>query len=70
MGKKLTRQEWLERNKKLPIALIEKPLKYILNRTTTRDEKGGQVLDPKYIAAYEFAKAGQGQIVQQIAKSV
>jgi hypothetical protein len=70
MGKKLTRAEWLTRNKALPIALIERPLRYIANRTNYRNDKGELVLSSAFIVASGLAERGIGRGVQEIARSI
>lgn len=67
---KLTRKEWLVRNIALPVALIQRPLRYIASQTNTKDEKGNTVLSPTFIMAHEMAQAGQGGIVQAFAREV
>lgn len=77
---KLTRAEWLSRNKALPVALIQKPLRFIREKTSSTvpelDSKGNdtgrrvQVDSPQYKFAYEAASYGYGSYVQNMARSV
>ena len=77
---KLTRSEWLERNKALPIALIQKPLRFIRESTVsveaekTVDGKDTgrkiRVESAQYNFAREAADYGFGSVVKGIARNV
>ena len=41
-----------------------------MGKKLTRDENGNTILDPRYLAARDFANCGQGQYVQQIVRGV
>lgn len=56
--------------KKLGPGLIQKPLRHIGNRINTKDAKGKIVFRKQYKAAYIFARNGNGDRVQQIARSL
>lgn len=64
---KLTKEQKQARWVALPISMIQRPLRYILNRTTTKNENGEKVLDKRYHRARLAACVGLGEIVKQMA---
>lgn len=72
---KLTREQKAANYKALPVALIQKPLKFIKNRTMVPDEvaegeKPTFSVGSEYLYAKKAAEYGYGDIVQSIAKKI
>ena len=71
---KLTREQKAARYKALPIALIQKPLKFIKNHTMIQENdaegKPNFRVSKDYQYAARAAEYGYGDIVQAVAKTV
>jgi hypothetical protein len=72
---KLTREQKAANYKALPVALIQKPLKFIKNRTMVADEvaegeKPSFSVGKDYLYAQKAAEFGYGDIVQAVAKKI
>ncbi len=56
--------------KKLGVGMIQKPLRHIVNRDSSLDEKGNRILGANALAAIGFANKGNGLAVQNMALSM
>lgn len=66
LTKEQKHQKWINTKP----ALVIRPLRYIADRTNTKDSEGNTVISPEFRAAFYAAYVGKGHIVQRIARGL